>query len=197
MEQNGVKKEGLAETLNMILAESQLRNPVHNRRIQFLQSKRGGMSHSDFWALLEERITLIEFEILTAEGLATHLFLQKGDQTMTRLAAEILFNTDGKEDARRLRNEIKAIEASQWYEYRNVAKKVGGGAGGGGGRWCDKCQSPSHNTDKCWGVCKFCGKMDTFQPSVGKIQPTREQQRLLRFLHNRACHRGRGKFSFS
>ena len=126
MEQNGVKKEGLAETLNMILAESQLRNPVHNRRIQFLQSKRGGMSHSDFWALLEERITLIEFEILTAEGLATHLFLQKGDQTMTRLAAEILFNTDGKEDARRLRNEIKAIEASQWYEYRNVAKKVGG-----------------------------------------------------------------------
>ena len=60
LEQNGVKDEGLEQTLKMIMEESSLRNPIHNRRIEFLQSKRGGMSHSDFWALLEERISLLD-----------------------------------------------------------------------------------------------------------------------------------------
>ena len=37
LEQNGVKDEGLEQILKMILEESCLRNPVHNRRIEFLQ----------------------------------------------------------------------------------------------------------------------------------------------------------------
>ena len=121
LEQNGVKDVGLEQIVKMILEESCLRNPVHNRRIKFLQSKRGGMSQSDFWALLEERISLIKFENLTALGLATHIFLQESDSVMTKMAAEILFDTQGKGDARKLRNDIKAIEASRWYDSRSQA----------------------------------------------------------------------------
>lgn len=44
LELNGVKEKYLSETLEMLLEESQLRNPVHNRQIDFLTSKRGGMA---------------------------------------------------------------------------------------------------------------------------------------------------------
>ena len=52
LEQNGAMDENLEKILEMIQQESWLRNPVHARRMGFLQSKRGNMSHSDFWAYL-------------------------------------------------------------------------------------------------------------------------------------------------
>ena len=147
LEQNGAMDESLEKILEMIQQESCLRNPVHSRRMGFLQSKRGNMSHSDFWAYLEEQIPLIEFDKLTAVGLAAHIFLQEGDPVMRKMTSEHLNETEGKGDARKLCNEIRSIEASQWYDSRNQAKRVGAGQGGGGGpgaRWCDKCQSSSH-----------------------------------------------------
>ena len=77
LEQNGAIDESLEKIIEMIELESCLRNPVHSRRMGFLQSKRGNMSHSDFWAYLEEQIPLIEFEKLTAVGLAAHIFMQE------------------------------------------------------------------------------------------------------------------------
>ena len=62
---------------------------------------------------MEEKLTLIEFENLTADTLATHIFLQESDATMTKMASEILYDTGGKGDAARLRNKIKSIESSQ------------------------------------------------------------------------------------
>ena len=122
------------------------------------------MMHSDFWAYLEEQIPLIEFENLTAVGLAAHIFLQEGDPVMRRMTSEHLEATDGKGDARKLCNEIRSIECSQWYDSRNQAKRAGagnagGGGGGAGARWCQACQSTSHDTEKCWGKCKICSKM--------------------------------------
>ena len=164
LEQKGALNESLEKILEMIQEESCLRNPVHSRRMGFLQSKRGNMSHSDFWAYLEEQIPLIEFDKLTAVGLAAHIFLQEGDPVMRKMTSEHLESTDGKADARKLCNEIRSIEASQWYDSRNQAKRVGAGAGGpggpggggAGGRWCTTCQSSSHDTEKCWGRCKTC-----------------------------------------
>ena len=124
LELNGVKEKYLSETLEMLLEESQLRNPVHNRQIDFLTSKRGGMAHSNFFDILEEKLSLNEFEKMTPDTLLTHIFLQESDPTMTKLASEILYETNGKGDAAKLRNEIKAIEASQWYDNRkHLGKK--------------------------------------------------------------------------
>ena len=76
------------------------------------------------------------------------------------MASDILYAIDGKGDIARLRNEIKLVEASQWYATdgkRLQGKKVGDQ----GGRWCDKFQSATHNTDVCCGKreCKICGKV--------------------------------------
>ena len=106
----------------MLLAESQLRNPVHNRHTDFLASKRGGMAHSDFFDILEEKLSLIEFEKLTRDSLLTHIFLQESDVTMTKVASEILYVTNGKGDIAKLRNEIKSVEASQQSYYGMIAK---------------------------------------------------------------------------
>ena len=122
-----------------------MRNPVHNRRMDFLQSKRQGASHSDFWGIIEETLALIDFQNLTGEALA--------------LAAQILYETGGKGDVGRLRNEIKAIESSQWYDSRRPhAGKRAGETTGGGSRWCDQCKSSSHDTSSCWGRCKYCDR---------------------------------------
>ena len=156
LELSGVKEKFLAETLDMLLAESQLRNPVHNLSIDFLASKRGGMAHSDLFDILEEKLSLIEFGKLTPDSLLTHIFLQEADVTMTKAASEILYVINGKGDTAKLRNEIKSIEASQWYDSKKILGKK---AGDHGIRWCEKCQSRSHDTDGCWGACKICGKI--------------------------------------
>ena len=77
--------------------------------MDFLQSKRQGASHSDFWGILEEKLALLDFQYLTGEALATHIFLQESDAVMSKMAAQILNETGGKGDVGRLRNEIKAI----------------------------------------------------------------------------------------
>ena len=108
------------------------------------------MSHSDFFDILEEKLSLIEFAKLTPDTLLIHIFLQEADATITKLVSEILYETNGKGDGAKLRNEIKAIEASQWYDSR---RHTGKRAGDAGGRWCERC---NHDTVACWGECKFC-----------------------------------------
>ena len=49
LEQGGVKDKDLKGTLDMLVEESQLRNPVRGRRIDFLATKRGGQIHSNFF----------------------------------------------------------------------------------------------------------------------------------------------------
>ena len=159
LEKAGAKDKDLKTVLKMLVDESQLRNPVHERRIEFIASKRGTMSHSDFFDMLEEKLELIEFDKLTPDSLVTHIFLQESDSVLTKVASDILYEIEGKGDIARLRNEIKLVEASQWYTAgrRHDGKKVGEGVGS---RWCEKCQSTTHNTDACWGTkeCKICGK---------------------------------------
>ena len=158
LEQCDAKTKWLKEIIDLLLEESELRNPVHNRRIDFLQSKRQGASHSDFWGLLEEKLTLIDFQNLTGAALATHIFLQESDATMSKMVSQILYETGGKGDPARLRNEIKAIESSQWYDSRKPYGGKRAGEPGGGQRWCDQCRSSSHDTSSCWGKCKFCDR---------------------------------------
>ena len=59
-------------------------------------------------------MSLIEFDKLTKEALLTHLFLEQSDETMGRMAQDILVKTP-EGDANHLRQEIKRIESSTWY----------------------------------------------------------------------------------
>ena len=108
-------------------------------------------SHGDFFYQLEEHMSLIEFDNLTKEALLIHLFLEQSDETMGRMAQDILVKTPAG-DINLLRQEIKRIESSTWYSGNKGAKaKIAF-------RYCKDCDSPSHNKEDCWGVCTHCNK---------------------------------------
>ena len=64
-------------------------------------------------------MSLIEFEDLIKETLLTHLFLEQADETMSRMAQDILVKKP-KGDVDQLRQEIKSIESSTWYKGRRI-----------------------------------------------------------------------------
>ena len=108
-------------------------------------------SHGDFFFQLEEHMSLIEFDKLAKEALLTHLFLEQSDETMGRMAQDILVKTPVG-DVNLLRQEIKRIKSSTWYAgSKHDRAKVAF-------RYCKDCDSPSHNKEDCWGVCIHCKK---------------------------------------
>jgi hypothetical protein len=59
-----IKEKNLQEVIDLILEESSGRNPLHQRRIDLLRVKKEG-SHSDFLFMLEEHMSLVEFNNMT------------------------------------------------------------------------------------------------------------------------------------
>ena len=121
--QRGVKDDkSLDEIITMILEESNARNPLHARRMQMLRIKKSG-SHSDFLYQLEQMSDLIDFKSLTCSSLVMHLFLEQSDAEMAKLCQEILSKTP-EGDLTLLRQEIKRVESSVWYNGngKNYAK---------------------------------------------------------------------------
>ena len=94
-----------------IIDESNLRNPVHRRRMNLLRVKRNGAPHSDFFITLEEQFWLVDYEIMTGQAFFTHPFLEQSDPTMAKEAREIIA-TKPQNDINSLRSQIKATEAS-------------------------------------------------------------------------------------
>ena len=150
MHQN-VKEKNL-QVIDLILEESSGRNPLHQRRIDLLWVKKEG-SHSDFLFTLEEYMSLVEFNNMTKDSFLTHLFLEQADETMAKMATEIL-ERKPKGDVNQLRQNSQQIESSTWYQGskgpRNHAKSAK--------RYCGDCDSPTHSKEDCWGVCKWCNK---------------------------------------
>ena len=76
--------------MNLIRTEAETRNPVHARRIQLLKVKKTS-SHSDFLQRLEKSMEVCEWEKMSKdEYLLIHIFAESADQTMSKLAMEIL-----------------------------------------------------------------------------------------------------------
>ena len=94
---------------------------------------------------------LIEFEELAKDARLAHLFLEQSNETMGRMAQDILVN-NSEGEFNLLRQEIKRIVSSTWYS-GNKNTKVKPAS-----RYCKDCDSPSHNKDECWGVCPHCDK---------------------------------------
>ena len=83
--------------------------PKHNRRLKMLQIRRGSDNHSDFVAKLIEAAKGIEFEKMTLAEFIIHLFIRDADQTMGKMAQEILKKEHP--DVNNLVNKIKEYEA--------------------------------------------------------------------------------------
>ena len=71
---------------------------------------------------------------------------------MAKVETEILASKP-QGDADSLRNHIKAIESSLWYESAHKSAKEAKER-----RWCDNCKSSTHDTAQCRGCCEHCNK---------------------------------------
>ena len=81
--------KNLDAVIEIILQESDARNPLHSRRMELLRAKKSG-THSDFLYCLEQQADLIEMKTLTQEALVSHLFLEQSDQEMAKICQDIL-----------------------------------------------------------------------------------------------------------
>ena len=72
-----------------------------------LQIRRGSDNHSDFVAKLIEAAKVIEFEKMTLAEFIIHLFIRDADQTMGKMAQEIL--KEEQPDVNNLVNKKKRI----------------------------------------------------------------------------------------
>ena len=89
---------------------------------------------------------------MTKDSFLTHLFLEQADETMAKMATEIL-ERKPKGDVNQLRQTIQQIESSTWYQGKGPrihAKSAN--------RFCGDCDSSTHNKEDCWGVCKWCNR---------------------------------------
>ena len=152
--QKGVKlKDTVEGVIELILEESNQRNPLHQRRMQLLRIKKDG-THSEFLYKIEELMELVAFEEMSKEAFILHLFIEQADAEMSKLAAENL-QTNPKGDINSFRSQIKQVESSTWYNGKKdfKAKSVQPGA-----RYCKDCDSVSHSAEQCWGECIYCHK---------------------------------------
>ena len=58
-------------------------------------------------------MSLVEYNEMTKDSFLTHLFLEQADETMAKMATEIL---EKKGDVNQLRQTIQQIESSTWYQ---------------------------------------------------------------------------------
>ena len=78
-----------------------------------MQIRRGSDSHSDFVAKLIEAAKVIEFEKMIVAEFIIHLFIRDADNTMSKMAQEIL--KEEQPDVNNLVNKIQEYEAESWY----------------------------------------------------------------------------------
>ena len=96
----------------MIKAEGKLRVPRHQRRLQLLKAKRSNDTHSDFLYNLESLMSVAEFNEISEDKMIIHLFCGTADQTMSKIALEILGRPEPS--LADLRQHVKETENSIW-----------------------------------------------------------------------------------
>ena len=149
----GIKGLDLDETIKIIQAEGDSRNPIHQRRMQVLALKKTG-SHSEYLHKLETHGALMDYDSMSRDSLLMHLFLEAADDTMAKMTADLL----GKQppgDIQDLRAEIVRVENSTWYHSSSNRQRANR-AQGASKYWCADCRSETHDTSRCWGTCTIC-----------------------------------------
>ena len=124
---NGLEKydpdhKSITEILNALEIEAKKGDPKHNRRLKMLQIRRGSDNHSVFVSKLIKAANVIEFEKMTLAEFIIHLFIRDADQTMGKMAQEIL--KEEKPDINNLVNKIKEYEAESWYNHNKEFSRL-------------------------------------------------------------------------
>ena len=122
LETKDMKNKTIEELINLIKAEGRLRMPCHQRRLQLLKAKRNSNKHSDFLYQLETLMSVAEFEEMSADEMAIHLFVETGDAVMSKLALEILANI--RPTVSDLRVKVTETENAIWYKQNTGIGKV-------------------------------------------------------------------------
>ena len=156
-----IKKKTFEEIPEAIKAVANLHITLHDRRLDFLKSKRGNMAHSEFLMLLEQKIDQTSYKEWTRDQMCATLFLTYADVEMSKVVTSLI-NKD-KLNMVELRAQIRALEATPWYKGTRDSAKLSSATGGTGpngtppgGKWCTNCSRSTHNTDQCWGICPHC-----------------------------------------
>ena len=88
-------------------------------------------------------MSLVEFNNMTKDSFLTHLFLEQADETMAKMATEIL-ERKPKGDVNQLRQTIQQIESSTWYQGKGPRIHAKSAK-----RFCGDCDSSTHNKEVC------------------------------------------------
>ena len=162
----GIKSKSVEEVKKVILQVAGIHVTLHDRRLDFLRSKKEGKCHSEYLRELEEKIELTDWENWTKNQMIATLFLTSADIEISKVVTtELAKPTLNMVE---LKAQIRNIESSTWYRGPKATAKVAGGTGGGavggaggtggGARWCTRCERDTHNTDMCWGPCGNCSR---------------------------------------
>ena len=159
----GIKSKSLEEVKKVILQVAGIHVTLHDRRLDFLRSKKEGKCHSEYLRELEEKIELTDWENWTKNQMIATLFLTSADIEISKVVTtELAKPTLNMVE---LKAQIRNIESSTWYRGPKATAKVAGGGAiggaggtGGGPRWCTRCERDTHNTDMCWGPCGNCSR---------------------------------------
>ena len=191
----------LDQVIELIEAESEARNPLHQRRMELLRVKKSG-SHSDYLYQIEQHGQLIDFPSLTLESLISHLFLEQCDQDMGRICQEILAREPGG-NLQLLRTEVKRAEGSVWYKGNKLSAKRTDE------RYCSECDTNSHFLKDCWGPCVHCGRRnhkaadcrrktaeDNKTEKAKEVRDAKERQKELRRTRKKQKERRRREQSW-
>ena len=161
MVEKGIKGKSPDEAKKIIMDVAAIHIPVHDRRLDFLRSKKDGKCHSEFLRELEEKIELTDWQNWTRDQMVSTLFLTFAEIEFGKIVTEHLAKPEL--NMAEMRTQIRNLEASPWYKPKATAKVAGGGVvgngGGQGSRWCSVCERDTHNTDQCWGPCSNCNKL--------------------------------------
>ena len=220
MVEKGVKGKSPERVKQIILEVASIHLTLHDRRLDFLRSKKAEKCHSEFLRELEEKIDLTDFQNWTRDQMVTTLFLTQVDIDVGKIVTEQLAKPEL--NMAELKAQVRNLEASPWYKGPKVTAKVaGGGAGGarGGqgatGRWCSVCERDTHDTSQCWGPCGNCGRYGHKQEACRNPKPEakklaeiaaakkakenkekRERQKKKMAITKILCHRKNVRHSF-
>ena len=159
----GIKQKSVEDVKKVILEVAGIHISLHDRRLDFLRSKKEGKCHSEFLRELEEKIELTDFENWNKQQMIATLFLTSADVEVAKIVTTELAKPTL--NMAEMKAQIRTLESSTWYRGpKATAKVAGGGAAGGAGgagggaRWCTRCERDTHNTDMCWGPCGNCSR---------------------------------------
>ena len=129
MLEDDVKTKDLEGVRQTIMKVAAVHTTLHNRRLEFLRSKKENQTHSDFLRCLEEKIDLCDYKNWSRDQMVTTLFLTFCDIDMGKIVTEQMSRETL--NMTELRAQVRSLESCPWYKGpKNSVKLASSGHGG-------------------------------------------------------------------